>query len=70
MKNTQNKKSFEQLAKDTQSKKRMQELAGISTEQSEGRPLRDLLLDMIAEIKKIRSTVSVELKKRKEAGSE
>jgi hypothetical protein len=63
-------KSFEQLAKDAQSKKRMQELAGIGTMHSAEKPLRDLLLDMIDEIKKIGHTVSTELKKRKELGNE
>jgi len=61
----QNNQSFEQLAKDTLSKKRMQELAGIPVEQSQVRPVKDILQDMIAEINNIRSTVSAELKKRR-----
>lgn len=61
----QNNKSFEQLAKNAQSKKRMQELAGITVEQSQERPVKDILQDMIDEIGNIRSRVSTELKKRK-----
>jgi hypothetical protein len=61
----QNNKSFEQLAKDVQSKKRMQELAGITSEQIQERPAKDILQDMIAEINNIRNTVSTELRKRK-----
>jgi hypothetical protein len=70
MRNKQHTKSFEQMAKNAQSKKRMQELAGIDIIPSEDRPLRDLLQDMITEIKKIGSIVSAELKKRKESGNE
>ena len=70
MKNIQNNKSFEQTAKDAQAKKRMQELAGIDTIHSADKPLRDLLLDMIDEVKKIGNIVSTELKKRKESGNE
>ena len=65
MRNKQHTKSFEQMAKDAQSKKRMQELAGIRETQSEGRPVGDILQDMIAEIKRIGEIVSTELKKRK-----
>lgn len=61
----QNNKSFEQLAKNAQSKKRMQELAGITVEQSQERPAKDILQDMIDEIRNIRNRVSTELKKRK-----
>jgi hypothetical protein len=61
----QNNKSFEQLAKDAQSKKRMQELAGIKVEQSQEKPAKDILQDMIDEIENIRNTVSTELRKRK-----
>lgn len=60
-----NNKSFEQLAKNAQSKKRMQELAGIAVEQSQERPAKDILQDMIDEIGNIRNRVSTELKKRK-----
>lgn len=70
MKDLKNNKIFEQIAKDAQAKKRMQELAGIGAVPSESKPLRELLLDMIDEIKKIGSTVSAELKKRKETGNE
>jgi hypothetical protein len=66
MKNTENTKSFEQMAKDAESKKRMQELAGIDVVKEEGRPAGDILQDMITEIKKIRDVVSAELIKRKE----
>ena len=65
MKNIQPNKSFEQMAKDAQAKKRMQELAGIDTIPSEDKPLRELLLDMIDEVKKIGDIVSTELKKKK-----
>lgn len=61
----QNNKSFEQLAKDTQSKRRMQELAGINVEQNQERPVKGILQDMIAEIDNIRNIVSTELRKRK-----
>jgi hypothetical protein len=61
----QNSKSFEQLAKNAQSKKRMQELAGIKAEQSQERPVKSILQDMIDEIGNIRNRVSTELKKRK-----
>lgn len=70
MKNIQPNKSFEQMAKDAQAKKRMQELAGIDTIPSEDKSLRELLLDMIDEVKKIGGIVSTELKKRKESGNE
>lgn len=70
MKDTQNNKSFEQMAKDAQSKNRMQELAGISKVDNGGRPLRELLLDMIIEIKKVGEIVSTELRRRKELGDE
>lgn len=61
----QNNQSFEQLAKDAQSKRRMQELAGIDVEQNQQRPAKDMLQDMIAEINNIRNIVSTELRKRK-----
>jgi hypothetical protein len=61
----QNNQSFEQLVKDALLKKRMQELAGIPAEQSQLRPVKDILQDMIAEVDNIRSTVSAELKRRK-----
>ena len=70
MKNMQNEKSFEQTAKDAQSKKRMQELAGINTVYNGSKPLQELLLDMITEIKKVGEILSTELKKRKELGDE
>lgn len=70
MKDTQNNKSFEQMAKDAQSKNRMQELAGINKVDNGGKPLRDLLLDMITEIKKVGEIISAELRKRKELGDE
>ena len=70
MKNTQNNKSFEQMAKDAESKKRMQELAGIAKVDNGGKPLQELLLDMITEVKKVGEIVSTELRKRKELGDE
>lgn len=70
MENIQNTKSFEQMAKDIESKKRMQELAGINRVSTDNVPLRDLLLDMITEIKKIGEIVSTELRKRKQAKDE
>lgn len=70
MENSQNNKSFEQMAKDAESKKRMQELAGIAKVDNGGKPLRELLLDMITEIKKVGEIVSTELRKRKELGDE
>lgn len=66
MENKENIKSFEQLAKDAQSKKRMQELAGIFTTEKQKRSAEDILLDMIEEIKKIGKVVSTQLKKKKE----
>ena len=65
MKDTQNNKSFEQMAKDAESKKRMQELAGIDKVDNGGKPLQELLLDMITEVKKVGEIVSTELRKRK-----
>jgi len=70
MENIENRKSFEQMAKESQSKKRMQELAGISRVQNENSPAGEILSDMITEIRKIRNIVSAELKKRKELRSE
>lgn len=65
MKNTQNNKSFEQMAKDAQLKKRMQELAGIDTVNQQQRSTGEILQDIIDEVKKIGSIVSTELKKKK-----
>lgn len=70
MENSQNNRSFEQMAKDAQSKKRMQELAGISKVEDQQRSTGAILQDMIDEVRRIGDIVSVELRRRKEMKDE